>query len=128
MGHFDKFHEAKEQLEAVIKSHGEDSIKSFFKEWFEKNPTVHGVMWTQYTPYFNDGEPCEFGLHGVGLFTDKGEFEDSSDPYDGKDVWGDGTLYEELSEIEPILESAFGEDALVKVTRDSIEVTEYSHE
>jgi hypothetical protein len=28
---------------------------------------VEAVGWTQYTPYFNDGEPCEFGIHEVGV-------------------------------------------------------------
>lgn len=26
-------------------------------------PEVESVRWTQYTPYFNDGEACVFGLH-----------------------------------------------------------------
>ncbi len=26
------------------------------------HPDVKALRWTQYTPYFNDGEPCEFGL------------------------------------------------------------------
>lgn len=27
------------------------------------DPYFVGVGWTQYTPYFNDGEPCEFEIH-----------------------------------------------------------------
>ena len=30
---------------------------------FDANPRVKGYVWYQYTPYFNDGEPCTFGVH-----------------------------------------------------------------
>lgn len=30
---------------------------------FDADPTVAAINWTQYTPYFNDGDPCEFGAH-----------------------------------------------------------------
>lgn len=26
------------------------------------DPIVHSLRWNQYTPYFNDGEPCVFGV------------------------------------------------------------------
>ncbi|ASR77595.1 hypothetical protein SEA_PARADIDDLES_125 [Streptomyces phage Paradiddles] len=29
------------------------------------HPQVAKVRWTQYTPYFNDGEACEFETHGA---------------------------------------------------------------
>lgn len=29
------------------------------------HPKVSKVRWTQYTPYFNDGEACEFSTHGA---------------------------------------------------------------
>jgi hypothetical protein len=28
-----------------------------------KDERVEAVKWRQYTPYFNDGDPCEFGVH-----------------------------------------------------------------
>lgn len=40
---------------------------------------VLAVAWTQDTPYFNDGEPCEFGINEVALQLDPeifGEVED----------------------------------------------------
>lgn len=33
------------------------------KKLFEANPKLASFSWTQYTPYFNDGETCEFGAH-----------------------------------------------------------------
>lgn len=30
---------------------------------FAADPRVSAIQWRQYTPYFNDGDPCEFGAH-----------------------------------------------------------------
>jgi len=32
------------------------------KEFFKNNESVESVRWRQYTPGFNDGEPCTFGV------------------------------------------------------------------
>jgi hypothetical protein len=37
---------------------------------------VVGVIWEQYTPYFNDGDPCEFGVREVRLLLDDDSVED----------------------------------------------------
>ncbi len=33
------------------------------------DPNVVEFGWTQYTPYFNDGDICEFGVHGTWIRT-----------------------------------------------------------
>ncbi len=48
-------------------------------------PGVTEVSWRQYTPYFNDGEPCEFGVHGFGCVVDGVEIEDFP-PYSGEET------------------------------------------
>lgn len=35
-------------------------LVEYFRAAFEKG--IKAIAWTQYTPYFNDGEPCEFGV------------------------------------------------------------------
>lgn len=35
-------------------------FKKIFTLFFETFPQVKGITWTQYTPYFNDGEECIF--------------------------------------------------------------------
>jgi hypothetical protein len=40
-------------------------------------PGVTGLVWNQYTPYFNDGDPCEFGVNEVRVLV--GETESSVD-------------------------------------------------
>jgi len=42
-------------------------------------PGIRSIGWTQHTPYFNDGEPCEFGLGELALDLDPaiyGEVDD----------------------------------------------------
>ena len=35
---------------------------------FEAHPKLESFSWTQYTPYFNDGESCEFSAHTDYVF------------------------------------------------------------
>lgn len=55
-----KIAEAKKQMA--------DTAKSLFTEMsaelFAENPTLVSFGWTQYTPYFNDGEQCVFSCNG----------------------------------------------------------------
>lgn len=47
------------------------------------DPLFVAVQWKQYTPYFNDGDPCEFSVNTPVFLTtedDPERFED--DPYD----------------------------------------------
>jgi hypothetical protein len=125
--HFAPFIEAKKALDEKIKAEGQKAIKAFLNEFFEKRPEVYGIKWTQYTPYFNDGEPCVFRLGSVALYMTKQEFEDQE-----QSIWEFETYGEEpetsLNGIEDILLAVFGDHAEVSVTRDKIEVEEYSHD
>ena len=50
-----------EQVNKELKEIYSESIKEYAKEILD-NTRVAGFGWTQYTPYFNDGDPCEFGI------------------------------------------------------------------
>lgn len=41
---------------------GKETLKKIFIAFFKENPTVKGVNWCQYTPWFNDGETCIFSV------------------------------------------------------------------
>lgn len=49
-------------------------------------PGVSGLIWEQYTPYFNDGDPCEFSLHEVRLLIDGYDEEKHGEPEYGTGV------------------------------------------
>lgn len=40
-----------------------EELVPYFKEAFAKG--IKAIAWRQYTPYFNDGEPCEFGVGDI---------------------------------------------------------------
>jgi hypothetical protein len=50
-------------------------------------PLVTGIRWTQYTPYYNDGDPCIFGVNecALGLLADEYDEDDEDDDEDDED-------------------------------------------
>lgn len=42
-----------------------EELYPYFKEAFAKG--VKAATWHQYTPYFNDGEPCEFSVYDLSV-------------------------------------------------------------
>lgn len=60
----------KEKKEAIIKQQQElkaqvtDVFSKGVKELFDKYPNhLAQIFWNQYTPYFNDGDPCQFSVN-----------------------------------------------------------------
>ena len=60
---FDKLLSDQAELRKQFQERAQALFKNITKEFFEKNPGITGVVWTQYTPYFNDGSPCEFSVN-----------------------------------------------------------------
>lgn len=52
------------------------------------DPTITEFGWRQYTPYFNDGDPCEFSAHGLWVRTT----DDKDADEDELEMWGHRTL------------------------------------
>ncbi|MFD5632423.1 hypothetical protein [Streptomyces sp. NPDC127072] len=52
------------------------------------DPTITEFGWRQYTPYFNDGEPCTFSVHGTWARTT----DDVDADVDELEMWGHRTL------------------------------------
>lgn len=82
----DNFIEAKKAFQAQA----QESLKEAFKEVFDLHPEITAFVWTQYTPYFNDGEPCEFSVGDVNITNiplDSEMFEDITPygEYDGEE-------------------------------------------
>lgn len=118
-------------------------------------PFVESVSWSQYTPYFNDGATCEFGVNEA---TVKFKFKVTSttdEPIYGENggfgVW-DLTYYKdrspEIAALDPnfiedfkkfntlivngtnedILYKTFGDHAEITATHENIVIDEYSHD
>lgn len=87
-------------LKAEMQENSKDLMKEAFREFFEKYDVVDNIFWTQYTPYFNDGESCEFSVGDVYLVLkddeDACEYEGST-LTDKDDI---GNLKKTIAEIE----------------------------
>jgi hypothetical protein len=60
---FDQLIADQAELQRKFQTQAQALFKDITKEFFAKNPGITGVVWTQYTPYFNDGDTCEFRVH-----------------------------------------------------------------
>ncbi len=54
-------------LKKAMRDQGKAALQEAFQEFFAKHPEASAIVWTQYTPYFNDGDACIFRLGGLEL-------------------------------------------------------------
>lgn len=146
----EKLNELKSKMAAVkaeMAREGKQAFQEACDEVFQAHPKLESFSWVQYTPYFNDGEPCEFHV-----------YEDLAKMvFEGKDleyVWvnhrGEAVV-EGVEDVEDkdglvaaaeaaikvtsflagngeIALDAFGDHAKVTVSRDGIDVEHCDHD
>lgn len=136
-------------MRAQFMKDGQELIKKAFTEFFNQNTKVQAVAWTQYTPYFNDGEPCVFRMNGfyavpTELYdeaiengcshVDYGFCKWSSEKTVGKHFslleWTKVKDFLEVLEELPdeLFEDMFGDHTEVVATREGFEVKEHDHD
>lgn len=145
------------KLKAEAQQMASDAFDSFCKEIFEKHPKVESFGWSQYTPYFNDGDTCTFSAN-IDYISINGEYVDDSKWVNETTVvdWGtwnrDLRIYEGRVEVpnldydaelskgaDDITEflrnfdndfyiTRFGDHAEITVTKDGVDVDEYEHD
>jgi len=59
------FKDKMEEHRKKMRAEGEIVLKTSMKEIFEQFPEISLLVWEQYTPYFNDGDECTFGVHEI---------------------------------------------------------------
>ena len=145
-----------EAFEAKKKVFVEDLRKEFptmFKELFDKSEKIESFGWVQYTPYFNDGDTCEFRVRCDDPYVN-GEYIDECDWYDWRikyylkgdekyanlltenpelDIESYKVVEEFISVInsipEDFLKDLFGDHAQITIHKDGrVEVDEYEHD
>lgn len=129
---------AKREIAAKAKT----AVGALFKAFFTAHPEIGALKWTQYTPYFNDGEPCEFSVHSdfdvlLGKYvasegdSDEGDDEEANEFIDNWSV-KDKKVAAAINSLgravdEDIFLEAFGDHAQVIATPEGFHVTEYDH-
>lgn len=138
----------KEEYTKVFRKEFHNIIKSFFEEV----PEVQAIIWSQYTPYFNDGDPCVFGIGDIFYVTKNFDIEDRKSPYyyvddeygcirtyawcaDEASEFISDEKYNRVKEFtkiitdnEDLMEELYGDPAAVYITKDSVIVDEYEHD
>lgn len=147
---FDELAALKEAYDTKLEEEGEAALKEAFKEIFDKHPRLESIIWVQFTPYFNDGDPCYFSVHDfdVTVSAPEGSSEEDEDDelYDEDYSYGDRIYQlqksedEELKKIaeavgelngnipEDVLEHVFGDHAKITATREGFDIHEFDHD
>jgi hypothetical protein len=143
-----KVKEARAAYKAALDEAGKDlqkSLAEYLAEALRQAPEEYvAVRWSQYSPYFNDGEACTFSVHEPFVLTTD---SDEDERYEG--AWyreeyysayykktepeqhvGLKALNEAWSSIEEdIFERAFGDHVQITVRRDgSFSVDDRGHD
>jgi len=116
-------------------------------------PGIHAVRWECYTPYFNDGEPCEYTIHDLAVKLtplddeddERGDYEDGFiDSWSISYGWERGE-YPELTDAtfkalekalkeweslakEEVCRQNFGDHAQITATVEGFSVDSYDHD
>lgn len=143
---FQQFNELKDKYKQEIKENGLKLVQDAFNQFFEEHPNIKTVQWRQYTPYFNDGEPCEFGVQDFWYTSEEFASPDDCpdnienyayDKYGGKKdevppqgyAWQFGSSvknFEKNLRDEEFFKSAFGDHVSVTFTRNWHLVNSYT--
>lgn len=127
-------------------------LEADLQAFLQEHPIVQAITWEQYTPYFNDGDTCTFSVGDATLHEALG---DDGFPHDtlyekrviGQGRWGPNFVWDSrpnpnytplhdraqsaFSEIwqaysHDDFEAIFGDHKKVTVTRDGINVEDYT--
>lgn len=100
-------------------------LGAIFKDFFEEHPEARAARWNQYTPGFNDGDPCTFRVNDLEIQTKEPSQEDQDEDFDEDSFEGSyklkGKLKGDVEEIESAMHS--NEDVLETVYGDNVQVT-----
>jgi hypothetical protein len=101
---FDELLEKQRAIAAEFQQTAQQLFKETTTQFFVENPGVKAIVWKQYTPYFNDGDTCEFSVNDP-YFTNAegedlndiswGEYEGDRDDIWSADSWSINKGYDE---------------------------------
>jgi len=66
-----------EKLKSQLSEDSQALFNESLQEIFDNNPDFNSFAWTQYTPYFNDGDSCDFSAHTDYIYINDEEEETS---------------------------------------------------
>lgn len=144
MDMFNKLKKAQENIDELRRQMNEkfkEEFKPAMREWLASTPEIVGIRWRQYTPWFNDGDTCEFGMNDIYYKPAEnvieaeydGDYDDGYlSPYQYRSI---PALEAKLRELTKLLysfsdtfEVVFGDHVMVTINAEEIQVEEYEHD
>lgn len=144
--------ETQEKIKALqeeMQNTMEKEFNNSVKEIFRLVPRLKAFAWTQYSPYFNDGDECVFSVRQVNALSFVPEYanysyeiedEDTNDfiiaDYDGANEHSltneeRNAIQEVIDFIEgndDLMEDLYGNHSAVILTEDGAKVSSYEHD
>ena len=101
-------------------------IGELLRDFMNKYPD-RKFEWTQYTPYFNDGDACYFSIHCVYGFDSEGdEVDEYDDVPEAKPL---GQLSKIINTVDSdIMEELYGDHVTVTLEKGTIRTEECDHD
>jgi len=136
--------DAKKALQKELQASFNDAAQAFFN----KAPEGTTITWCQYTPYFNDGDPCVFGVGGIEVRfkplegEDKEMAEEEYGEDEGfchgeidqtkelpKEVRADAkALTGFISSQEELMLALYDDHNIIRLSKDGATVSDYEHD
>lgn len=124
---FSSLLDKKAELEKQITEQAKEVFSSVSKEIFQKYGDKIGCFkWSQYTPYFNDGEACTFRKGDVWIFTPADAADEDLRYEEGSEAFNSG--YGENDKLSKTLYRKKGETYVTSGTWMSKERLERDYE
>jgi hypothetical protein len=132
---YEDLRKMKKAYEEARDAGAKDALRDHFKGLFELHPDVAAIRWRQYTPYFNDGEPCTFRVCDpevllVGRNPDVDEYNEGEDNQKGWEFSWElkHPIFKQI-ELDEDFVRFLGEHVKITISREmEMEVKEYEHE
>ena len=137
--------QARKALDEEIQKNGKSKFQEFMKSYWKRYPQIKGVAWSQYTPYFNDGDECIFRVNERAFITSDFDPNDvprevfwngATDDITLLSDWGEqkakGLDAEAMETFESIVDDElfkqiFGDHVQVVIT-EKLVIEEYEHD
>lgn len=134
-----KFSQEFEEIKSEFTGRARKMFTASLKELFDQNETLGQIVWEQFTPYFNDGDECVFGVYEpsfvlANALEEEEEYIDRYEREIPRDELNDDmrAVSRFIQNQDDLMQSLYGDHVtvLVKRTKDGIviEVEEYEHE
>lgn len=116
-------------LKKAFEKEGKEIFKKAAADYFAKHKWVKQFHWTQYTPHFNDGEPCRFRVSDDPVLNEEFDYwcKETGVTQEEFDSAADDAQSIVCSVDEDLMLALFGDGVRVILTPKSVKTEEYDH-